>query len=234
MTELDIPIPMPARTELTAFLTFMLRAHRYGRIPTDDTLADAVHDYATTARSADPGQVIPVMISAAEAIAAARKALEVAERAAKEELDAELDALGADADTGKVDGKAVYVDGVDGVRYRIARGHDPKTGYRDEPVARMIGAALRMDYRPPTDTPAHLAGVFGDEYAAGVAAGIAAARAGIGGAWKSGELSRHAHRLARAGDTTNAGLLEAAKYRTPGRKETAKYEPAASRTNRPD
>lgn len=220
----DTPIPASAVTPMTDFLSRLLRTHQDSQLVFDDTLIDAVHGHAAVLRSDDAARVIPEMISAAQALTAVRKALEAAERAAREEIDAALDDLGADPTTATVDGKPVYVTGLDGRRYRVARGHTTKTGFRDDPVTALVGAALRMDYRPPEGTPTHLSGIFGDEFEAGVTAGVAAARAAIGGAWKSGDLTRHAHRLARAGDTTSAGLLEAARYRTTSRRETARFE----------
>ncbi|GAA2019188.1 hypothetical protein GCM10009839_14490 [Catenulispora yoronensis] len=233
--DLTHAVPADPRAAVTALLHRLLAASNDPDARTEDALAFAVTEHASALRKQDPAAVTPRMIAAAEMLNHGAKALTDAANAAREELDAELDALGADATTGLVEGKAVYVDGADGTRYRLSRGHTVTKVFDDDAVIALIAAALRSEYRAPEGTPGFLAAVYGDAYEAGVRDGATTARAAIGvgsGIWSVRKLAPLARRLAVVGDLCGAGLFQRA-VRTPKirTKTTAKFEPVAVRGN---
>jgi hypothetical protein len=222
-------VPADPRAAVTALLRRLLEASSDPDNRQQDALAFAVTEHAEALRQADPAAVTPRMIAAAEMLNHGAKALTDAANAAREELDAELDTLGADATTGLIDGKAVYVDGADGTRYKLSRGHVVTKVFDDDAVIALITAAARAGYRAPQGTPGFLAAGYGDAYEAGVRDGATTARAAIGasnGIWLVTKLEPLARRLAVAGDLMGAGLLQRA-VRTPKirPKATAKFEP---------
>jgi len=199
---------------VTALLHRLLTASVDPQVRPEDALAFAVTEYANTLRASDPAAVTPAMITAAEMLARGAAALSDAAKAARQELDTELDALGADEVTGLVEGQAVYVTGADGTRYQLTRGHIITKVFDDATIIRLIATALRATWRPPAGTPGFLAGPLGDAYEAGVADGAAKARQVISrstGRWKSTELEPLARTLAKAGDLFGGGLLAAAR-----------------------
>ncbi|MFD0639551.1 hypothetical protein ACFQ9X_56755 [Catenulispora yoronensis] len=149
--DLTHAVPADPRAAVTALLHRLLAASNDPDARTEDALAFAVTEHASALRKQDPAAVTPRMIAAAEMLNHGAKALTDAANAAREELDAELDALGADATTGLVEGKAVYVDGADGTRYRLSRGHTVTKVFDDDAVIALIAAALRSEYRAPEE-----------------------------------------------------------------------------------
>lgn len=228
----DELIPADPAAAVTGFLTRIIAASTDpGTLP-EDVVAFAVHEHATRLRAEDPAAVVPMMIADAQVLTRVIGALRSAATAAREELDAELDALGADPDTGRVDGQPVFVTGADGLRYKIARGHVSRTEFDDDLVAKLIAAVLRADYRAPEGVPGFLAAGYGDAFEAGVLAGVRQARAAIGrskGEWLSTVLDKLAHRLGRAGDAASAGLLAAARRTWLERKDYARIDAAATK-----
>jgi len=241
MTENLTPARPPALSEpraaVQALLSKLLEASTDPSIKARDGLAFAVHEHAKQLREVDPAAVTPRMIQAAEMLTDGVAALSDAVNAAREVLDEELTTLGADEISGKIkvsdpatgeDREApVYVDGVDGTRYKLTRGHSVTKQFDDGLILRLIATALRAAYRPPVGTPVFLASQLGDAYEAGVAAGAAQARKAIGsgGCWLVTALEPLAHRLGQAGDLTGAGLLKAA-VREPKirKKQTARFD----------